>query len=56
VKLVHSEHFERIQDAIAAERKIKGWSRRKKEALMTGRFERLRELSKRRTPFVSSSS
>jgi len=32
--LVWSEHFEVITDAIAAERKIKGWSRAKKEALI----------------------
>ena len=36
VSLVFSEHFERITDAIAAERKIKGWSRAKKEALIAG--------------------
>ena len=34
VALVWSEHFERIVDAIAVERKIKGWSRAKKQALI----------------------
>jgi putative endonuclease len=34
VRLVWSEHFERITDAIAVERKIKGWSRAKKPALI----------------------
>jgi predicted GIY-YIG superfamily endonuclease len=29
VKLVFSEHYERIVDAIAAERRIKAWSRAK---------------------------
>jgi putative endonuclease len=29
LKLIWSEHFERITDAIAAERKIKRWSRAK---------------------------
>jgi putative endonuclease len=33
VELVWSEHFERITDAIAMERRLKGWSRAKKEAL-----------------------
>ena len=47
VKLVHAEHFERLTDAIAAERQIKGWSRAKKEALIAGDWERLRKLSKR---------
>jgi putative endonuclease len=34
VVLVWSEHFERITDAIAVERQLKGWSRAKKEALL----------------------
>jgi putative endonuclease len=49
VKLVYSEHFERIIDAIAAERRIKGWSRAKKEALIAGNFARLRSLARCRT-------
>ena len=48
VTLVYSQWFERITDAIAAERQIKGWSRAKKEALMRGDFGALRELSTRR--------
>ena len=32
IRLAWSEHFERVTDAIAAERQIKGWSRAKKEA------------------------
>ena len=32
VTLVHSEHHERIADAVATERRIKGWSRAKKDA------------------------
>jgi putative endonuclease len=38
VELIWHEHFDRITDAIAAERKLKGWSRAKKEALMRGDF------------------
>jgi putative endonuclease len=48
VTLVWSEHFEIITDAIAAERKIKGWSRAKKEALINGEWSSLRSLSRRR--------
>jgi putative endonuclease len=48
VTLVFSQWFERITDAIAAERQIKGWSRAKKEALMRGDFDALRALSKRK--------
>jgi putative endonuclease len=47
VKLVFSEHYERIVDAIAAERRIKGWSRAKKEAYMRGDFPALAALAKR---------
>lgn len=47
VKLVFAEEFAWITDAIAAERRIKGWSRRKKEALIAGELERLPELSRR---------
>src|SRR5450631_4028607 len=36
VHLVWCEHFDRITDAIAMERRIKGWSRAKKKALVTG--------------------
>ena len=42
------EHFERITDAIAAERKIKGWSRAKKEAWIAGDFDKLKSLSNRK--------
>jgi putative endonuclease len=47
---VFSQSFDRITDAIAAERQVKGWSRAKKEALIRGDFTRLPELSKRRRP------
>jgi putative endonuclease len=47
VTLVFSQWFERIVDAVAAERQVKGWSRAKKEALIRGDFEALRLLSKR---------
>src|SRR5262245_23553895 len=47
VVLVFSQDFDRITDAIAAERQVKGWRREKKEALITGKFELLSELSKR---------
>jgi putative endonuclease len=46
VALVFSDYFDRITDAIAAERQLKGWSRAKKEALIAGDFERLVELSR----------
>jgi len=48
VALVWSEHFTRITDAIAVERKLKGWSRAKKEALIKGDWSAIEHLSKRR--------
>ena len=42
------ETAERVDEAIAAERRLKGWSRAKKEAYMRGDFERLSKLAKRR--------
>jgi putative endonuclease len=46
IKLVYSQHFTDIKDAISAERQIKGWSRRKKEALINGNFDLLHSLAK----------
>jgi len=48
VTLVWSEYFERITDAIAVERQIKGWSRAKKLALANGDWNRVRLYAKRR--------
>jgi putative endonuclease len=55
VVLVWSEHHDRVTDAIAAERRLKGWSRAKKEALIRGDIEELRRLSRGR-PRPSSGS
>jgi putative endonuclease len=46
--LVWFEHFDRITDAIAIERKIKGWSRAKKEALIRGDWGEIKQLAQRR--------
>jgi putative endonuclease len=48
IELVWSEHFDRITDAIAIERKLKGWSRAKKQALISGDWSRIQRLSRRR--------
>lgn len=47
VTLVFTEGYERITDAIARERQLKGWSRRKKEALIALAYEALPDLSRR---------
>ena len=45
VELVFSQEFNHINDAIKAERKIKKWSRKKKEALISGDYGLLHKLS-----------
>jgi putative endonuclease len=45
LELVYAQEFDQITDALAAERKIKGWSRKKKQALIDGRFDDLPGLS-----------
>jgi predicted GIY-YIG superfamily endonuclease len=47
VTLVFSQHFDRVEDAISAERQVKGWRREKKEALIRGDFAALPALSRR---------
>jgi putative endonuclease len=49
VTLVYSQWFDRIADAIAAERQVKGWSRAKKEALIRDDFDALKDLARRRS-------
>jgi predicted GIY-YIG superfamily endonuclease len=44
--LVFVQQFADIRDAISAERRIKGWSRRKKQALIAGDYDLLSLLSK----------
>jgi len=47
VRLVYHQSFKNVLDAVAAEKQIKGWSRKKKEALKAGNFEDLPFLSKK---------
>jgi len=46
VTLTWSETFPSRDEAFAAERRIKGWSRVKKEALISGDWERLKMLAR----------
>ena len=48
VKLVFSQEFSDIKDAIAMENRISKWSQVKKEALIKGDFEEIVILAKRR--------
>jgi putative endonuclease len=53
VELIFSQWFDRITDAIENERKLKKWSRAKKEALIRGDFASLQQLAKRKSPHPS---
>jgi putative endonuclease len=46
VELVYFETFERIDWAFYREKQIQGWSHKKKEALINGDLEKLKELSR----------
>ena len=48
VRLVWSERFDRITDAIATERKIKGWSRAKKQTLIKEDWDEIKSRARRR--------
>ncbi|WP_298423277.1 GIY-YIG nuclease family protein [uncultured Kordia sp.] len=45
VKLVYVEAYDRINEAFYREKQIQGWSRKKKEALIAGNYEKLPELA-----------
>jgi len=48
VKIAYVENHETKSAAIRRERQLKGWTRKKKEALIRGDLDRLRALSVRR--------
>ena len=47
VRIVYSEQFTSIEEAMARERQLKGWTVTKKEALLAGETARLHGISKR---------
>ena len=51
VELVFIESFNDVNQAIAFEKQIKGWSRKKKEAIINNEWEKLPELSKNNQGF-----
>ena len=42
-----SAWFERVEDAFAYEKRVQGWNRRKREALVKGEYDALPDLSRR---------
>ena len=51
VRVMFSQEFASREEALAAERQIKGWSRKKKEALVQGDWAEMARLAQRRKPF-----
>jgi putative endonuclease len=47
VRLVFAAEFDRIDEAYEMEKRVQGWSRRKREALIAGRYGDLPSLSAR---------
>ena len=54
VRLLFSEEFPTREEALACERQIKGWTRRKKEALMRGDWAEVSRLARRGHPSRAS--
>ena len=54
VELVYASEFERVGEAFSMEKRVQGWSRRKREALIRGDYDALPALASRaktrRTP------
>ena len=49
VELKYYEHFNNVKSAIAWEKQIKGWSRKKKQALFEENLDKIKELAKSKT-------
>lgn len=47
VQLLKTESFGTREEVLEAEQQLKGWTRRKKEAWLSGNFEELRRLAKK---------
>jgi putative endonuclease len=51
VKLVYFEEYDRIDDAFYREKQVKGWSHKKKKALVEGRYQDLPVLARNYTEY-----
>jgi len=52
VELMYCQHFKDIRQAIAWEKQLKGWSRKKKEALFNENWEEIKRLARSKQPVV----
>ena len=46
IELVYCEEYDRVEDAFRREKQVQRWSRKKKEALMSGNINELHRLAK----------
>ena len=51
IEVVFVQEFPSREDALAGELRIKGWSRKKKPALVRGDWSEISRLARRRQPF-----
>lgn len=54
--LIYSQQFNDIKQAIALEKQLKGWSRKKKEAFINEEWEKLKLFSKNHTDLKTTTS
>jgi len=54
VELVYTQMFPTREEALTSEQQIKGWSRKKKEAMMRGDWNEVSRLAKSKHPSTSS--
>ena len=52
VTLVFADEFPTREEVLACERRIKGWSRKKKEAMMRGDWAKVSRLAYRKRPSI----
>ena len=51
IEVVFTQEFPSREDALAVELQIKGWSRKKQQALVRGDWSEISRLARRRQPF-----
>ncbi len=56
LEFIWSQEFNTREEALAAERQIKGWSRKKKEAMMRGDWAEVSRLAQSKSAHPSTSS
>jgi putative endonuclease len=56
IKLLYFEEFSEMAEAFYREKQIQGWSRKKKEALIKEKFEKLPDLSKNKNELAGTST